>query len=72
MTVSTPVRLSSPPRPVLGFGGRLRLVPLKTFARWYDRYLQRRVLAELDSRMLEDIGVTSQEARHEISKPFWC
>lgn len=71
MTVSTPVRLSSPPRPVLGFGGKVQFAPLKTFARWYDRYLQRRVLAELDSRMLEDIGVTPQEARREISKPFW-
>ena len=50
----------------------MRLAPLKTFARWYDRYVQRRTLADLDTRMLADIGVTPQEARHEVSKPFWC
>lgn len=71
MAASTPVRLSSPPRPVLGFGGKLRFAPLKTFVRWYDRYVQRRVLAELDARMLEDIGVTPAEAAREAARPIW-
>jgi uncharacterized protein YjiS (DUF1127 family) len=39
--------------------------------RWYDRYLQRRALAELDDRMLRDIGLTRSQAEREIRKPFW-
>ncbi|MBO6900668.1 MAG: DUF1127 domain-containing protein [Rhizobiaceae bacterium] len=70
MITSNPARIP-PFRPALRFGGRLRLAPLKTFARWYDRYVQRRTLAELDARMLADIGVTPEEARQEIRKPFW-
>ena len=72
MTAANPIQRSTPFRPVRHFGGKVRLAPLKTFARWYDRYVQRRTLADLDTRMLADIGVTPQEARHEVSKPFWC
>lgn len=70
MITSNPTRIA-PFRPALRIGGRLRLAPLKTFARWYDRYVQRRTLAELDARMLADIGVTPEKARQEIRKPFW-
>lgn len=37
---------------------------------WLERSRQRRALAELDDRMLCDIGVTRSQAR-EASKPFW-
>lgn len=70
MITSNPTRIA-PFRPALRIGVRLRLAPLKTFARWYDRYVQRRTLAELDARMLADIGVTPEKARQEIRKPFW-
>lgn len=40
-------------------------------ARWYDRYLQRAALAELDARLLADIGRTSEEASRECAKAFW-
>lgn len=63
-------RISSP-RPAVRFAGSLRLEPLALLARWYDRYLQRRVLAELDARMLADIGLTPNEAAREARKPFW-
>jgi uncharacterized protein YjiS (DUF1127 family) len=38
---------------------------------WFERSRQRRALAELDDRLLRDIGVTSAQARREAAKPFW-
>ena len=38
---------------------------------WYQRAKQRRQLAQLDDRMLKDIGVTPMQARCEARKPFW-
>lgn len=38
---------------------------------WREMARQRRQLAELDDRMLADIGVSRSEARHESAKPFW-
>jgi uncharacterized protein YjiS (DUF1127 family) len=39
--------------------------------RLYDRQQQRRLLLELDDRMLADIGVTREQAQAEARKPFW-
>ena len=36
-----------------------------------SRSRQRRALAELDDRLLRDIGVTAYDAAHEAGKPFW-
>ena len=38
---------------------------------WFERSRQRRALAELDDRLLDDIGVTRSEARREAAKPLW-
>ncbi len=38
---------------------------------WLQCSRQRRALAELDDRMLRDIGVTRSQARREAAKPFW-
>jgi uncharacterized protein YjiS (DUF1127 family) len=35
------------------------------------RSRQREALSELDDRLLEDIGVTWQQANAEATKPFW-
>jgi uncharacterized protein YjiS (DUF1127 family) len=35
------------------------------------RSRQRQALAELDDRLLKDIGKTRQEAMAEAAKPFW-
>jgi uncharacterized protein YjiS (DUF1127 family) len=35
------------------------------------RTRQREALSRLDDRLLEDIGVTRQEANAEAAKPFW-
>jgi uncharacterized protein YjiS (DUF1127 family) len=36
-----------------------------------DRFRQRCRLAELDDRLLRDIGLTASRAREESDKPFW-
>jgi uncharacterized protein YjiS (DUF1127 family) len=45
------------------------------FWRWCARCSalsrQRAALSELEERLLEDIGVTRQQANAEATKPFW-
>ena len=65
------------------YGATYHTTHLPTFARdklhvwattvrvWFERSRQRRALAELDARMLRDIGVTSAQARREAATPFW-
>ena len=50
----------------------------KVFAALGHRYVdyidlvrQRRALAQLDGRLLDDIGVMPQDAAREVAKPFW-
>jgi len=38
---------------------------------WASRSRQRKQLARLDTRMLADIGVTAEQAKLEVMKPFW-
>ena len=54
-----------PPAPGAGPSGAFR-----RFLRWYDRYLQRRTLAELDERLRDDIGLTREDIRRECRKLF--
>lgn len=62
-------------RDLAGFARRLpapsglRAAP-GAFMRWYDRHLQRRALAELDDRLLRDVGLTRADARRECRKLF--
>lgn len=48
---------------------------LRRFARWlalcHARAAQRRHLAELDARMLKDVGITPRAAAAESAKPWW-
>ncbi|MCC7273535.1 MAG: DUF1127 domain-containing protein [Alphaproteobacteria bacterium] len=44
---------------------------LAAVAAWRARAAQRHALAELDARMLRDIGLGPAERRSEIAKPFW-
>jgi uncharacterized protein YjiS (DUF1127 family) len=43
-----------------------------TLVRRIGQSHQRRALAELDDRLLLDIGLTRQQAEREAAKPFWC
>lgn len=38
---------------------------------WTQRGCQRRALAELDDRLLGDVGIGRTAARREAAKPFW-
>ena len=37
----------------------------------HERWRQRQRLAELDDRMLADIGLTREDVRAEVTTPFW-
>ena len=39
---------------------------------WYARSRERHALAQLDDRMLRDIGIGPAEAHREANKPFWA
>ena len=58
------------PAPFTGWGRMCRRVAARLL-RLYDRQLQRRVLLELDDRMLADIGLKREQAQTEGRKPFW-
>ena len=62
---ATCVNTAATARPTRGF-------PLITWlVHAWNANRQRRVLANLDDRRLEDLGLTYREARHEASRPFW-
>jgi uncharacterized protein YjiS (DUF1127 family) len=44
---------------------------LQIIGRWMERRQQRRDLAELDDRLLDDIAITRSAAAGEIAKPLW-
>lgn len=44
---------------------------LKKITLWKSRSRQRKALAQLDERMLIDIGYTAEQAQQEINQPFW-
>ncbi len=61
-------------RSKLNFGPRLGEALaslLEVFLIWQDRGVQRRALAQLDDRMLKDIGLSRVDAVREAGKPFW-
>jgi uncharacterized protein YjiS (DUF1127 family) len=53
-----------------GHGNPVRRL-LATVVSWQQRYELRRHLLEMDTRLLEDIGLTRAKALQEAAKPFW-
>lgn len=53
-----------PPRSLL-------LAMIALLMHWQERAEQRHALAELDDRLLRDIGLDRVAAAHEARKPFW-
>lgn len=39
--------------------------------RMHDRWQQRQALLDLEDRLLDDIGITREQAEHEARRPFW-
>ncbi len=44
---------------------------LRTLLIWQERDRQRHALAQLDARMLKDVGLSRAEVALELRKPFW-
>lgn len=64
---SIPVLFTTPQRPVWG-GVQQAWSAMRSMAR---ARATRRLLAEMDGRMLADIGVSRSQADVEVSRPFW-
>ena len=43
----------------------------ETIGRWQARAHERRVLGQLDDRMLSDLGLSRYDVEGEAKKPFW-
>jgi uncharacterized protein YjiS (DUF1127 family) len=41
------------------------------FRIWRERVRQREALKRLDDRLLDDVGLSREQARREAAKPFW-
>ena len=50
---------------------RVLSAPFAVLATWGERLKQRAALAEMDERMLKDIGLSRADALAEADKPFW-
>jgi uncharacterized protein YjiS (DUF1127 family) len=44
---------------------------IDTMGIWTARWRQRQALAELDDHLLDDVGLSREQARRDASKPFW-
>jgi len=47
------------------------LSPFDTLVAWQRRHDQRRHMADMDSRLMADAGLTADAVAREIAKPFW-
>ena len=54
--------------PRLGHMLNLTICTLQT---WVKRYKNRRQLAQLEDHILEDVGLSREQLKREIMKPFW-
>ncbi len=66
---------AGPRRPTAAsFGKNLReaaVRAVRALLTWQERDRQRHALAQLDARMLKDIGLSRAEVALELRKPFW-
>ncbi len=51
--------------------GQIAAQAFETLLIWQERDQQRRALAQLDARMLKDVGLSRAEVGLELRKPFW-
>ncbi len=66
---------AGPRRPTAASFGEILLEAgaraLRTLLTWQERDRQRHALAQLDARMLKDVGLSWAEVDLELHKPFW-
>ena len=63
--------ITAPTAPVLSTEAGQSGSFLNLAATWLERRSSRRALADLDERLLRDIGLSSSEAVAESAMPFW-
>ncbi len=44
---------------------------VKTIQVWINRHNQRRQLANLEMSQIKDLGLTIEQVKAEVKKPFW-
>lgn len=66
------------PKPVAEHGAKVWNLPWVSLAGlwrklliWNRRWQQRQRLAQMEDRLLKDIGMTRYQAEQEAAKPFW-
>jgi uncharacterized protein YjiS (DUF1127 family) len=64
-------RLAAKVRLLVSRSGTMIRRLLETVLTWRVRSLGRRVLLELDDRMLRDMGFSQADVHREAAKPFW-
>ncbi len=66
---------AGPRRPTAALIGEILLEAaarvVRTLLTWQERDRQRHALAQLDARMLKDVGLSRAEVDLELRKPFW-
>lgn len=65
-TQTVTARAFAPARPHLGFGAVWAMAAAMLRARQ-----GRRILSEMDARLLADIGTSRADAQTEAARPFW-
>ena len=63
-------RDSGSPAPARGLG-QILADGFDLFLAWRERAAGRKTLAQLDRRMLKDVGLTESDVAYETDKPFW-
>ena len=77
MTGVPDFRLERAHATILAFPARTKAATIRRYTlfrlitMWVERARQRQALADLDDRLLRDIGMTRGQAMGEFSKPFW-
>ena len=58
------------PKPFVTLMAGLQWI-VRDVVEWNERSRQRKALADLDDRLLKDVGITRSAAAAEASQPFW-
>ncbi|MBP5857853.1 DUF1127 domain-containing protein [Marivibrio halodurans] len=60
-------------KPAYSFGGTVTngMGPLSLLALWQRRREEREALRDLPDFLIADLGLTHEQVRAEVEKPFW-
>lgn len=69
--ISTETTIPAPNSAFVHEGAERLVGWLEAISGMFDRRRQRQALLELDDHLLDDIGLTREQATKEARKPFW-